>query len=106
MSFALVFIAGVNSAYPQTEPQIEDAKSQVQEMLKDPASVQFKEVAVKKNSLGETAVCGEYNARNSYGGYVGFKTFGVVGKNVSLESAELERMGCMGPEAELARRHP
>jgi hypothetical protein len=50
-------------------------------------------------------VCGEYNAQNSFGGYVGFQPFGVIGSVVATQTADLERMGCLGSDAELARRH-
>lgn len=72
--------------------------------MKDPGSAQFRNVAVVVNSLGEAAVCGEYNARNSFGGYVGFKTFGVVGEYMTTDEAEIERMGCLGADAERSRR--
>jgi hypothetical protein len=49
-------------------------------------------------------VCGEYSARNIFGGYVGFQPVGVVADVVATQTAELERMGCLGSGAELARR--
>lgn len=102
---AVVLSVSTRPAYAQTDPRIEAAESVAQEGLKDPGSVQFKNVAVKTNSLGVTAVCGEYNARNSFGGYVGFQPFGVVGSVVETHIVELERMGCMGSDEELAIRH-
>jgi hypothetical protein len=102
---AVVLSVGLIPAYAQTDPRVEAAESAVKEGLKDPGSAQFKNVVVKTNSLGETAVCGEYNARNSFGGYVGFQPFGVVGSVVATQTAELERMGCLGSDAELDRRH-
>jgi len=65
----------------------EQAKSAIAAMLKDPASVQFRGVSVAlavpisefrtDAKVGAVAdyVCGEYNAKNSYGGYSGFKWF-------------------------------
>lgn len=102
---AVVLSVGLGPAYGQTDPRIEAAESTVKEGLKDPGSAQFKDVVVKTNSLGETAVCGQYNARNSFGGYVGFQPFGVVSSVVTTEITEIERMGCLGSDAELARRH-
>lgn len=40
--------------------------------LKDPASAQFRNVELK---AGGTILCGEINAKNSFGGYVGFRPF-------------------------------
>ncbi len=39
-------------------------------ILKDPASAQYKETSIHGN-----VTCGNFNARNSSGGYVGFKRF-------------------------------
>ena len=57
----------VQSATPTYLPAIKRAFSFY---LKDPSSVQI-EVAAKKAD----AICGRFNARNSFGGYVGFKFF-------------------------------
>ncbi|WP_409693651.1 hypothetical protein [Limnobacter sp.] len=64
------------------EPPLEEKISKVVEeavklKLKDPDSAQFRNVYVKKILTEENsyAVCGELNAKNSMGGYVGFKPF-------------------------------
>ena len=44
--------------------------------FKDPSSVQFRNV--KDYHGGVSKVCGELNAKNSYGGYEGFKRFTIV----------------------------
>lgn len=49
----------------------------VKQQLKDPDSAQFKNVKNK---------CGEVNAKNTYGGYTGFKRFVVVADSVLIES--------------------
>ncbi|MBU4610533.1 hypothetical protein IMZ29_08270 [Achromobacter sp. GG226] len=49
--------------------------------MRDPQSVQFRNVRVLKETKkpGSKAVCGELNAKNGYGAYVGFKRFMVGG---------------------------
>lgn len=42
----------------------------VRRMMKDPESAQFRNLEVKRGGL-----CGEVNARNGFGGYVGFREF-------------------------------
>lgn len=42
--------------------------------LKDPESARFRNIRTVGTDDG-IVVCGEYNAKNSYGGYVGFKRF-------------------------------
>ncbi|WEN14301.1 hypothetical protein PY254_13790 [Rhodanobacter sp. AS-Z3] len=59
--------------------QSDQAKKAVMATLKDPASVQWRDIRAqpRKDSWGKEhpVICGEYNAKNSYGGYTGFKPF-------------------------------
>jgi hypothetical protein len=52
-------------------PEISRGKQALEAKLKDPGSVQYKDVV----AYSENVVCGEYNAKNELGGYVGFKRF-------------------------------
>lgn len=49
---------------------IEEAMAAVSKDLKDPSSAQFRNVRIKGGH-----VCGEVNAKNAMGGYVGFQRF-------------------------------
>lgn len=53
------------------------AKERVAAEMKDPGSAQFRGL-----ERFDGLVCGEVNARNSYGGYVGFQPFYVRGEDV------------------------
>lgn len=53
---------------------ITKAKSIIADSLKDPNSAQFRNVRVVPYEEG-AVICGEVNAKNSYGGYVGFEAF-------------------------------
>lgn len=53
---------------------IEQAKAAITRELKDPESARFRDITVR-NFQGGKVICGEMNAKNSYGGYVGFKRF-------------------------------
>lgn len=55
---------------------ISAAKTAVSARMKDPSSVQFKDVEL----LSGGTVCGLFNARNSFGAYGGFKLFGYSSK--------------------------
>lgn len=57
---------------PVVDPRIAAAKQLVTDSLKDPESARFREIFVARD--GET-VCGAVNAKNSMGGYVGFRRF-------------------------------
>lgn len=51
---------------------VEQAKEAVAAGLKDPASAQFRDVKVCRSGK---IVAGEVNAKNAFGGYVGFEPF-------------------------------
>ena len=46
------------------------ARMAIQERLKDPGSAEFRNIV-----SSETVACGEVNAKNAFGGYVGFTRF-------------------------------
>lgn len=56
------------------EQAVQDAKQALADGMKDPSSVQFRNVRLV-NYLDGQVICGEVNAKNSYGGYVGFSPF-------------------------------
>jgi hypothetical protein len=69
---------------------IEKAKDAIRERLKDPESAQFRNIRVGKEDF--KPVRGEVNAKNSYGGYIGYQKFyvdfgrdGVVLENECLD---------------------
>jgi hypothetical protein len=61
--------------------------------LKDPESARFKEVQNFPNGNA----CGLINAKNSFGGYVGFKPWTVISGRVNLEETSLD-VGCRKAE--------
>lgn len=67
-----------NSLRPSTASvaEIKQAKEEASAQMKDPSSVQFRNVAgYKRGNPGFTVLCGEMNGKNSFGGYTGFKHF-------------------------------
>lgn len=59
---------------------IEKAKMEVIRKMKDPDSVQFRNlIGYGKEGRFVTILCGEVNAKNSYGGFIGFTPFWNVG---------------------------
>lgn len=67
---------------------IELGKKAVLHVLKDPDSAKFRDVRLKAYFDG-AVVCGQVNAKNSYGGYAGFKSFvaGIKGATLRDESS-------------------
>lgn len=66
-----------------TDRIIREAKGAVEQDLRDPMSVQYRNLQVFAGPL--MTVCGEVNAKNAYGGYVGFRRFVVAGGTLILE---------------------
>lgn len=70
--------ATVASAAQPTSPLITKAKALIAGRMNDPLSLQYRNVRVVRRAIDGKAlviVCGEYNAKNRMGGYVGFATF-------------------------------
>lgn len=62
---------------PQAAPSgIGKATKAAADALKDPSSAKFRHVVAMQENAG---YCGEVNAKNSYGGYVGYRKFYVIG---------------------------
>lgn len=83
---AAAFSAHASDPAPLTRKELRDVvpagKAALASRLKDPSSLQFRNLFVAQKQIdvdgrpGFTPVlCGEFNAKNSYGGYVGFKHF-------------------------------
>ena len=64
------FIVGGLASAATTQQQTKEIRSKFSQILKDPSSVQLQVVTSKPG-----VICGRYNAKNSYGAYVGFKSF-------------------------------
>lgn len=65
---------------PSDDKAKELVQAYVKSMMKDPDSVMFKDLSFVGSTEGSDGtvsgnVCGRVNAKNSLGGYVGFKTF-------------------------------
>lgn len=90
--FIAAAAAGANAAPKQKSP-VDAAKAAVKDILKDPASAQFKNVKI--NSVGD--VCGQYNAKNSMGGYGEFEYF-----RYEVKTKHLTNLDVMQMEAEIA----
>lgn len=85
---------------------IADAKATAAASLRDPGSAQFRNVKSVTNGRG-TAVCGEINGKNAFGGYAGFQDFVVVDGQAWVQtgadaSSSLDQLEA---ETEALRRH-
>lgn len=64
------------------------SKRAVAAQMKDPESVQFKDVYANYTEEYDIVACGRVNAKNGFGGYTGFKRFVSDGKRVILEGRD------------------
>lgn len=82
--FSCVALFGVAAA-AQTPPALNEKllREAMISTLKDAESARFKSIRyAPSDAAGMWEMCGEVNAKNSYGGYAGFTRFyGVVAKN-------------------------
>ncbi|WP_236175433.1 hypothetical protein [Pseudomonas pseudonitroreducens] len=62
--------------------------------LKDPGSLQIRNVVAKGVSPDPSkwALCGEYNAKNGFGGYVGFQRFAVIDDKAYSSGDEIQNI--------------
>jgi len=70
---------------------VAQAKTKIARDLKDPDSAKFRDVGIYKSSTGKggVAVCGEINAKNGYGAYIGFRKFLVREEMAIIDGADL-----------------
>jgi len=64
----------VRSPAEREQLWIMEAQDSVRSRLKDAASAEFRSVAIRQYK-GAPLVCGEVNAKNSFGGYGGYQKF-------------------------------
>lgn len=57
---------------------------EIKKNAKDPDSVEFRNEQVHNNTDSGAVACGQYNAKNSFGSYAGFKGFVAIEKDQTL----------------------
>lgn len=67
------------------------AENAIKDSLNDPDSAKFKNLKVSKVCSGSQYVLGYVNAKNSYGGYTGFKIF-----HVKVTGSKAEKLQANG----------
>lgn len=72
-TLAAIVLAGCGKS--EEEKAITLVKSDVSNHFKDPSSTMFRNVVSVDRGNSQWAVCGEVNAKNGFGGYVGYIQF-------------------------------
>lgn len=86
-----------NNGYPAL---VKRAKQTIVKDFKDPEGARFRDIGIYKSTTGKggVSVCGEVNAKNSYGAYVGYRSFFVSGDMAYINDEENAGMyGVLGP---------
>jgi len=87
---ALLIILIVTILIPDISLAEPDYVKCVKQHLKDPDSAKFKNYVHSRSNDGyDEYFCGEYNSKNSYGGYEGYSRF-IVQKGFGVTQATLE----------------
>jgi hypothetical protein len=68
---------------------VKEALEKSRHDLKDPDSAKFRNRFEYTNSRGFTVVCGEINAKNSYGAYAGFQRFAATKLGATIAAANV-----------------
>jgi hypothetical protein len=82
---AALALAGCDAVGPDADFRSQ-AIAELKASLKDPGSAQLRAIEVIRQEDGSKALCGEVNAKNSFGGYVGFQSFVVHNGEASMRS--------------------
>jgi hypothetical protein len=78
-----------NSDGPSDLARITVAQQAVKGRLKDPSSAEFRNERVGSYQGKAIVVCGEVNAKNSFGGMTGFERFVSNGGDVTVLESEM-----------------
>jgi hypothetical protein len=74
------YASDARAGQADSEPAfVRKAKDVIEKDLADPDSVRYRKITFLDEGDGFTTVCGEFNAKNRAGGYVGYQSFSVSG---------------------------
>lgn len=86
----------------EQEVALSSAKKEIERSIKDPAAVQYRNLKLAKHSNFGYTVCGELNAKNGFGAYVGFKRFIYQDVGSLRYEPDLEFYGRYNPDYKIA----
>lgn len=103
---AVIAIAPVLVIAQPTPQLVSRAKAAIAEQLKDPYSAVYSDLRTRR-SEGRTVLCGQVNAKNSFGGYIGKRPFAFVdhpsGASAIIDSPIVDVL-CASPEEQALRK--
>lgn len=69
---------------------VTQTQAQITAQLRDPLSAQWRGIRGYTTAFGDQIICGEINAKNAFGGYVGFKQFYARYRGGQLMNTQLD----------------
>lgn len=93
-----------SEAMQSADPKrVEIAKSAVRNIMKDPESTRFGDgYQAYRLGNGDDVICGSVNAKNSYGGYVGYSPFYVRFRDAKVMVVETSDRGQLACETAMS----
>lgn len=76
-----LFLVNLCACHPEQDTREEQARTALSRVVFDPSSLQLIDVKAANDNKG---VCGLYNAKNRFGGYVGVQGFLLEGDKLSF----------------------
>lgn len=102
-ALCLAACGGAEVQVQKVEPSsqmVNSLKGVAEERLRDPASAQYRNFVAYAIGQGETLVCGELNAKNGFGGYVGFQAIaGFFDSSAALRNYYIDTTSSYGAAA-------
>jgi len=68
-------------------------QSNIKEIVKDPESAKFRRETGFTTDFGDYVLCGEFDAKNSFGGYTGYDAYYYRVRNGIVMAKQLDRRG-------------
>lgn len=103
VGLGVVLVLMIGAAFAYRWSLVSEYRVPVLSQLKDPDSAQFRnEIVISPWGLANSVLCGEVNAKNSMGGYVGYRSFDVyVDSDSGAKKVNFYTSG--GPACELMK---
>ena len=98
LAMACVCVLATPSANAD-EAVIETAQTRVRDVLRDPQSAEFRNLSYRQGRTNlPDVVCGEVNARNAFGGFVGYAPFVYDPRTDEAGIVSFSRLGASPPD--------
>lgn len=89
---------GAEAQRQASKAELTAITTKIKSVAKDPDSVRVRNVVARRDDDGLVKFCGELNAKNSYGGYTGFRPFSAFAAKNGARVTYVDVFGIDDPE--------